>query len=352
MKLTIFLLTKVFFIYAFNPDSLATNLNLQKTSKKISIHGRDIFQSRTTTLDMSNSNDDKGGVGNFLTRKNMAFVSALGTIETGYLTYSKLSFTRLLFCDEKGAGCGDVLNGPYSMVHLGNGIDLPLSALGFLAYASVTILLLTDDSQLNRRLLLFLTSSMATFSVFLLYALLVIIQAPCIYCFSSAFLSITLGLYVSLENSTQEKKEALTAMTLTTLASVALFISFPDKKDTMAMVPPEGGYSPPLVTQLSSERSLALAKSLSDLDARMYGAYWCGHCFDQKQAFGKEAMQRYITYIECDNEGKDSQKALCKDKKVPGYPTWDIQGKLVPGEQSLEELEDIVRDARAGMVKK
>jgi len=47
----------------------------------------------------------------------------------------------------------------------------------------------------------------------------------------------------------------------------------------------------------------------------MYGAYWCSHCFDQKQAFGKEAYQR-IDYIECAKEGLNSQTALCKDRKV------------------------------------
>lgn len=33
---------------------------------------------------------------------------------------------------------------------------------------------------------------------------------------------------------------------------------------------------------------------------------------------------------------------LCKAANIPGYPTWDIGGTLYPGEQTLEELEQIV----------
>lgn len=40
--------------------------------------------------------------------------------------------------------------------------------------------------------------------------------------------------------------------------------------------------------------------------------------------------------------GVDSQAELCKAANIPGFPTWDIGGKLYPGEQTLEELEEIV----------
>lgn len=34
----------------------------------------------------------------------------------------------------------------------------------------------------------------------------------------------------------------------------------------------------------------------------MYGAFWCTHCFEQKQAFGVQAMQDF-PYVECYPEG-------------------------------------------------
>ena len=33
-----------------------------------------------------------------------------------------------------------------------------------------------------------------------------------------------------------------------------------------------------------------------------YGAFWCSHCFDQKQAFGKDAMADF-PYVECYPDG-------------------------------------------------
>jgi len=78
----------------------------------------------------------------------------------------------------------------------------------------------------------------------------------------------------------------------------------------------------------------------------MYGAYWCSHCNDQKQTLGREAMN-YVTYVECAGDGKDSRKDLCKEKNIPGFPTWDIGGKLYPGEWGLDELEDILKEVVA-----
>lgn len=42
------------------------------------------------------------------------------------------------------------------------------------------------------------------------------------------------------------------------------------------------------------------------------------------------------------NRGVDNQVELCKAANIPGFPTWEIDGKLYPGEQTLEELEEIV----------
>ena len=74
----------------------------------------------------------------------------------------------------------------------------------------------------------------------------------------------------------------------------------------------------------------------------MYGAYWCTHCYDQKQRFGRRAFER-IKYIECDRYGKNTQYKLCRQKRIPGYPTWEIDGEQYPGEISLEDLEKLVR---------
>jgi glutaredoxin len=69
----------------------------------------------------------------------------------------------------------------------------------------------------------------------------------------------------------------------------------------------------------------------------MYSAYWCPHCHDQKQLFGKEAAAR-LTVIECAPDGRDSQTSLCESRKIQGYPTWEINGQLDSGVKTLQEL--------------
>lgn len=56
----------------------------------------------------------------------------------------------------------------------------------------------------------------------------------------------------------------------------------------------------------------------------MYGAYWCSHCYEQKQKLGKEAM-KYVTYVECAKDGLNSQTKTCKANDIPGYPTWKVR---------------------------
>ncbi|TAE56344.1 MAG: hypothetical protein EAZ87_18525 [Nostocales cyanobacterium] len=96
----------------------------------------------------------------------------------------------------------------------------------------------------------------------------------------------------------------------------------------------------PPIKNTSGEAEIALAKHLKNIKAKMYGAYWCGHCKHQKELFGKQAWPT-ITYIECDPKGTNPRPDLCEKAKIQGYPTWEINGKLYPGRQSLENLAKI-----------
>jgi hypothetical protein len=80
----------------------------------------------------------------------------------------------------------------------------------------------------------------------------------------------------------------------------------------------------------------SFAKCLTDKGVKMYGAFWCGHCQNEKKSFGDS--WQYIKYIECDPKGENSQTDLCLSKNIQGYPTWEINGKLYPGEQSFDKL--------------
>lgn len=56
------------------------------------------------------------------------------------------------------------------------------------------------------------------------------------------------------------------------------------------------------MSEASTPRSVELAKRLKAAGAKMYGAFWCSHCFEQKQSFGKEAVAD-LPYVECYPDG-------------------------------------------------
>ena len=104
---------------------------------------------------------------------------------------------------------------------------------------------------------------------------------------------------------------------------------------------PQVLYTPPAIKGQSSKEALALAKHLQKVDAKMYGAYWCSHCFNQKMMFGAGATRQYVNYVECAPDGYKSERALCLVKDVKAYPSWEINGKFYAGEQSLADLADL-----------
>jgi len=80
-----------------------------------------------------------------------------------------------------------------------------------------------------------------------------------------------------------------------------------------------------------------LARCLTDKGAKMYGAYWCPHCKEQKEMFG--ASFKYVKYIECSLPGGRGQNSLCRQAGIKGYPTWEFgDGSRQAGKLSLFEL--------------
>ena len=79
----------------------------------------------------------------------------------------------------------------------------------------------------------------------------------------------------------------------------------------------DGPQSPPPITRHSSEQALDIAARLERLGAHMYGAYWCSHCYDQKQTLGVEGFAK-VDYIECDPNGVNSRRSQCKARGITG----------------------------------
>ncbi|OGY46094.1 MAG: hypothetical protein A3A24_03690 [Candidatus Buchananbacteria bacterium RIFCSPLOWO2_01_FULL_46_12] len=81
----------------------------------------------------------------------------------------------------------------------------------------------------------------------------------------------------------------------------------------------------------------SFAQCLKQSGAKMYGAYWCPHCQDQKEMFGPS--WQYVDYIECAIPGGQGQTAVCSQAGIDGYPTWVFgDGSRVAGAMSLSDI--------------
>ena len=91
------------------------------------------------------------------------------------------------------------------------------------------------------------------------------------------------------------------------------------------------------VTSESTKETIKFAKYLKDSGVIKYSAYWCNNCLNQSELFGKQAYKE-LNVVECARDGKNSQTQLCIDKKIKGFPSWEINGKIILGVLTLEEL--------------
>ncbi|MBU2051586.1 hypothetical protein KKH13_00080 [Patescibacteria group bacterium] len=89
--------------------------------------------------------------------------------------------------------------------------------------------------------------------------------------------------------------------------------------------------------KISSGQYDQLAQCLTDKGTKMFGAYWCSHCANQKRTFGNSFSK--INYIECSLPDGKTQTEECQQAGIEGYPTWEFSdGSRLDGEVSLETL--------------
>jgi len=182
-------------------------------------------------------------------------------------------------------------------------------------------------------------TGMVVFSGYLMFVLATELKAPCIYCIASASFTVIMFVMTLLGRRWEDQGQlffrGFIVGTLTLVATLGVYSVSINGPSVNAST---DGAVGPVVQNPSGEAELALARHLTETDAKMYGAYWCPHCYDQKQLFGQDAAKE-IPYIECAPDGKDSQTALCQSiPEITGFPTWDVNGQFLAGAQSLETL--------------
>lgn len=270
----------------------------------------------------------------------MAVLATIGVIDTASITLNRWGVIGDLSCPGGADGCDKVLNSPWGTV-----FGQPLSLFGFLAYGAVLVMAVlplllkgearTSTNRLSWWGLFLLSAGMAIFSLVLVGVMAFQIKAFCTFCLMSAAISLTLFVLSLIGGEWEDTGALLFRGVLTVLAVGLIGLGW-----ATSLNRPESATGPGMpipVTSASTPATIALADHLSATGAVMYSAYWCPHCHDQKQLFGKEATEK-LTIVECAPDGRNNQAALCASKNIQGFPTWEIKGKLDSGQKSLAQL--------------
>ncbi len=294
-------------------------------------------------------------------RPIIAGVAGLGLINTTYLTYMKL-FGGETQC---AVGSCKVLASPYAVL-----FGQPLSLFGMMAYVgmlalAVAPLLINEENNRalkktledNTWMLLFWgATGMLLFSGWLMSIMFSQFVIPmglaglCPFCLASAiFAAVMFG--VTLMGRDWDDKGQLIFQGMI-VGMLTLVVAFAGTSGISQSAGAEGAITNKagntffLVDTTSGDSEIQLAKHLKATGAKMYGAYWCPHCCEQKQLFGKEAMKEF-TYVECADDGKNSEAKACAAARPDiekqtgqnfGFPTWEVGGKFYAGRQVLADL--------------
>jgi hypothetical protein len=186
---------------------------------------------------------------------------------------------------------------------------------------------------------LFLVSTgMAVFSAVLLGVMAFGIRDCCPFCILSAVLSLGLLVLSLIGGDWDDRGQLVFRGVITALLVGVIGLGWAASVGQPSVETGKG--VPPPVRAESTAATIALAEHLTATGARLYTAYWCPHCHEQQELFGRQASEK-LTVIECAPDGRNSQKQLCDAKKIEGYPTWEINGKLDSGVKPLAKLAEL-----------
>ncbi|MEB3304454.1 MAG: vitamin K epoxide reductase family protein [Cyanobacteriota bacterium] len=282
----------------------------------------------------------RGDPGHRWVRVVMAVLATIGLLDTGSITLHRWGVLGPLVCPGGSDGCDKVLNSAW-----GSLFGQPLSLFGALAYLSVLLLallplLLKGETRVGLHqtswwALFLISTAMAIFSLVLMGVMVFKIKAFCAFCLLSAGLSLALMLLAIFGGDWQERGQVIFRGVLVSLAVVVFGMGWATALDRPENATAKG-MAPPITTP-SSPAAIALAKHLSAKGAVMYTAYWCPHCREQKELFGKEGTAA-LKIVECAPDGHNSQAALCEKKQIKGFPSWEINGTVDSGVKPLAKL--------------
>ncbi len=282
----------------------------------------------------------------------ISIFSTIGIVDTGSITLKNWGLLTSLSCPGFKGGCEKVLNSPWGTIFQNNQINIPLSLAGFISYSlilMITLILTLNLISINQKLKRFLwwllysiSLGSSVFSLLLINIMFLKIEAFCIFCILSAILSFSIFI-ITIIGAGFESRETMfyrgLIITFVVLLSGLIWANQVDPARANLNIDYSDKTSP-VIQNKSTYEKIKFAKYLNENGIVMYSAYWCPHCHDQKELFGKEAVNE-LNIIECAKDGKNNQFELCQTKEIEGFPSWEINNQIYSGTRKLSELSEL-----------
>jgi len=249
-------------------------------------------------------------------------LSIAGMLLTGYLSYTSLTGGAVKGCSA-GGGCDIVLNSRWSTM-----FGLPTALWGFFAYAGIAGIAFIKGVEKHWRYAWITALLGLAFSVYLTTVSMTVLKAACPYCLTSLALMTAIFALTTYQRPAEIRNFDWRRWLTWRIPAAALFVFLLHLQYVAVPFVPESPMARPL------------ADHLSKIGAKMYGAYWCEHCQQQKRYFGKSADR--LPYIECSPGGPGTGvTSVCRENAISTFPTWVVKDRRVEGVLTLTELAEM-----------
>lgn len=252
-------------------------------------------------------------------------LSLVGLAVTAYLSWADSTGSGLQGCGID-SGCDVVLSSRWATL-----LGMPTASWGLLAYGTLAALSFARRAPWSWMAAWTVSFAGALYSVYLTAVSVTLLGATCPYCLTS--LAIMTALFAV---ATSQRPDGMPGFSWRRWLGRAV----PAAAVVIALV--HLNYvgvigRPPAVEDPFAR---ALAVHLTQRGAKMYGAYWCPHCVEQKEMFG--AAARRLPYVECSSGGQGSRQAqACQAAGIRNYPTWVIDGQRIQEVLTLTRLAEL-----------
>jgi len=249
-------------------------------------------------------------------------LSALGIALAAYLSWTEWTGSSVKGC-AVGSSCDVVLSSRWAKL-----FGLPTAFWGLLTYLTLAGTAFIKSAQRHWLWAWVIAMFGVLYSAYLTTISITVLGAACPYCLTSLALMTSIFALVTYQRPATSGDFSWPRWLRKTVPAAAAIIVVLHLHYTGILG------NPPAPEDAMAR---ALAVHLAQSGAKMYGAYWCPHCVEQKEIFGASANR--LPYIECSPNGQNSPQASeCRAARIESYPTWIINGKRTEEVLSLKQL--------------